>query len=172
MVTMSVPFPAPTTPFDSREQVFLAYLDYFRSTLVGKLSGLPDDALRVSRLPSGWTPLELAKHLTFVEMRWLEWGFEGAEVTNPWGDGRAGRWYVDPAESSADVVAALTARGVRTRAIVEAHSLDDVGAESERWDGEPPPQLERILYHLLQEYARHVGHLDIVRELEDGMTGE
>ena len=169
---MSSGFPGPTTPIDSRQQVFLTYLDYFRATLVDKLSGLPEDALRTSRLPSGWTPIELAKHLTFVEMRWLEWGFEGQHVTDPWGDGKDDRWYVDPDESSADVVAALSARGVRTRSIVEAHRLDEVGVDGERWEGEPPPQLERILFHLLQEYARHVGHLDIVRELEDGTTGE
>ena len=105
-------------------------------------------------------------------MRWLEWGFEGQHVADPWGDNKDGRWYVDPGESPADVVAALAARGVRTRSIVEAHALDEVGAPGERWDGEPPPQLERILFHLLQEYARHVGHLDVVRELEDGTTGE
>ena len=172
MVSMSVPFPAPTTRIDSRAEVFLTYLDFFRSALIGKLSGLSQVALRTSRLPSGWTPIELAKHLTFVEMRWLEWGFEGAAVDDPWGDSKEGRWYVDPVESSADVVAALTARGVRTRAIVERHALDEIGAPGERWAGQPPAPLERILFHLLQEYARHVGHLDIVRELEDGMTGE
>jgi hypothetical protein len=172
MVFMSVPFPEPTTRIDSRAEVFLSYLDFFRSALIGKLSGLSEVALRTSRLPSGWTPLELAKHVTFVEMRWLEWGFEGKQVPDPWGDAKDDRWYVDPSESSSDVVAALTARGERTRAIVEAHSLDEVGMDGERWDGASPPELERILFHLLQEYARHVGHLDIVRELEDGTTGE
>jgi hypothetical protein len=169
---MSLPFPEPTTRIDARAEVFLTYLDYFRAALVDKLSGLSDSELRTSRLPSGWTPIELAKHLTFVEMRWLEWGFEGAPVADPWGDSKSDRWYVDPSESSADIVSALTGRGMRTRSIVEAHALDELGAPGERWDGEPPPQLERILFHLLQEYARHVGHLDIVRELADGTTGE
>ncbi|MGI8993340.1 MAG: DUF664 domain-containing protein [Nocardioidaceae bacterium] len=47
-----------------------------------------------------------------------------------------------------------------------------MGRPGERWDGAEPATLERVLFHLLQEYARHVGHLDIVRELIDGATGE
>jgi hypothetical protein len=47
-----------------------------------------------------------------------------------------------------------------------------VGKPSERWDGHDPPTLERILFHLLQEYARHLGHLDIVTELATGQAQE
>ena len=49
-------------------------------------SGRWSAELRSSRLPSGWTPLELVKHLRYVELRWLEWGFEGRDVGDPWGD--------------------------------------------------------------------------------------
>jgi uncharacterized damage-inducible protein DinB len=152
--------------------VFLRYLDYFRSVLVDKLEGLSEADLRTSRLPSGWTPMELLKHLTYVELRWLEWGFEGRDVPDPWGDQRENRWYVGPEETLGDLVQALRDPAARSRAVVEAHDLSDVGRPSERWEGEEPPALERILFHLLQEYARHVGHLDIVRELVDGKVGE
>jgi hypothetical protein len=47
-----------------------------------------------------------------------------------------------------------------------------VGQPGERWDGADPATLERVLFHLLQEYARHVGHLDIVAELATGTSGE
>ena len=170
LVTM--PFPEPTTPEPSRAAVFLTYLDYFRSRLTGKLEGLPARELRTSRLPSGWTPIELLKHLTYVEMRWLEWGFEGRDVTDPWGDTRDGRWYVAPEETLDDLVAALRTRAGRTRAIVESHDLAEIGQPGERWDGADPASLERVLFHLLQEYARHIGHLDIVTELGGGPTGE
>src|ERR1039457_4273460 len=80
---MSVPFPEPTTPVATRAGVFLGYLDYFRSRLVSKLEALPDGEPRRSRLPSGWTPAELLQHLTYVELRWLDWGFEGRDVTDP-----------------------------------------------------------------------------------------
>jgi hypothetical protein len=169
---VSIPFLSPTTPVPSRAEVFLGYLDYFRSRLVSKLEGLPSGELRRSRLPSGWSPLELLRHLMFVELRWLEWGFEGRDVPDPWADSRDGRWYVAPEETLAELVTALQAQAARTRAIVEAHGLDEIGQPGERWDGADPPPLERILFHLLQEYARHVGHLDIASELAQGPTGE
>ena len=165
-------FPSPTSPAASRTEVHLGYLDYFRAVLVAKLDGLPSDDLRASRLPSGWTPLELIKHLTHVEARWLEWGFEGRDIGDPWGDQREGRWHVPAEESLSDLVRALETQAARSRAVVEAHALDEVGQPGERWNGGPPASLERVLLHLLQEYARHVGHLDIVRELVDGTVGE
>nr|MBA3311510.1 DUF664 domain-containing protein [Nocardioidaceae bacterium] len=117
-------------------------------------------------------PLELVKHLSYVELRWLVWGFQGEDVGDPWGDNRDARWHVGADETAASLVSAMQEGGARTRAIVEAHELSDVGLPSDRWDGAAPPTLERILFHLLQEYARHVGHLDLLRELTDGVTGE
>jgi uncharacterized damage-inducible protein DinB len=169
---MSVPLPEPTIPVPARAEVFLGYLDYFRSRLVGKLEALPAGELRRSRLPSGWTPIELLKHLTYVELRWLEWGFEGRDVPHPWADSRDGRWYVAGGETLEGLAGALRAQAVRTRAVVESHDLADIGQLGDRWDGADPSPLERILFHLLQEYARHVGHLDIVSELAGGQTGE
>ncbi len=169
---MSIPFPEATAPAASRAEVFLRYLDFFRSRLVDKLEELPAGELRGSRVPSGWTPIELLRHLTYVEMRWLEWGFEGRAVAAPWADSRDGRWYVAPDETLDDLVAALRARADRTRHIVESHDLADIGQPGPRWDGAEPASLERILFHLLQEYARHVGQLDIVAELAGGPTGE
>jgi uncharacterized damage-inducible protein DinB len=169
---VSLPFPSPTTPAASRAEVFLRYLDYFRSQLISKIEGLPGSEAGRSRLPSGWTPAELLKHCAFVEMRWLEWGFEGRPVAEPWADSRDGRWYVAPGETVADLVAALRAQAARTRAIVQSRDLSDAGQPGERWDGADPATLERVLFHLLQEYARHAGHIDIVSELAGGPTGE
>ena len=172
LTLVSVPFPSPTVPMDSRAEVFLGYLDYFRSRVISKLEGLPESALRQSRLPSGWTPIELLKHLTYVELRWLEWGFEGRPITDPWGDNRGDRWYVAAAETLDDLTAALNAQAERSRAVIEAHDLTELGKPGPRWDGADPATLERILFHLVQEYARHLGHLDIVAELADGQVGE
>jgi uncharacterized damage-inducible protein DinB len=169
---VSRPFPEPTDSRESRSAVFVGYLDYFRAVLVAKVGELaPADRSR-SRLPSGWTPLELVKHLSYVERRWLEWGFEGADVDDPWGDARAGRWCVAPDEDLSVLAAELDRRAAITRAIVEQHDLTEVGQPGPRWEGAPPPSLERILFHLLQEYARHVGQLDIVVELAGGVVGE
>ena len=68
-------------------------------------------------------------------------------------------------------LAGLAEQAARSRAIIEAHDLDEVGKPGERWDGADPATLERVLFHLLQEYARHVGHLDIVTELALAAAG-
>jgi uncharacterized damage-inducible protein DinB len=169
---VSVPFPEPTVPWQSRAEVFVGYLDYFRSRVISKIEALPQSALRQSGLPSGWTPVELLKHLTYVELRWLEWGFEGRPVTNPWGDNRGERWYVAGEETLDHLVAALRAQAERTRAVIEAHDLAEGGKRGPRWVGADPATLERILVHLVQEYARHLGQLDIVAELATGQLGE
>lgn len=169
---MATDFPSPTNPLASRTEVFTTYLDFYRSGIVERVGKFAELDLRQSRLASGWTPLELVKHLTYVERRWLEWGFEGLHVGDPWGDNRDGRWYVAESETRDDVTAALLVQGSRSREIIENSSLDNVGNPSERWDGASPPTLERILFHLLQEHARHLGHLDIVLEITGGDTGE
>jgi hypothetical protein len=120
---VDVPFPEPGTAMTSRAEVLLGYLDYFRSRLVSKLYALPAGDLRASRVPSGWTPVELLKHLSQTELRWMEWRFEGCDVADPWGDEQEGRWHVPPGETLEDLVAALHAQAARTRAIVAAHDV-------------------------------------------------
>jgi hypothetical protein len=93
-------------------------------------------------------------------------------VPDPWGDSRDDRWVVGAEETLANLTERLREQAAVTRSIVEGHDLSEVGQPSERWDGAPPATLERILLHLVQEYARHAGHLDIVRELIDGRIGE
>jgi uncharacterized damage-inducible protein DinB len=169
---MTATFPSPTIPVAARAEVFTGYLDYFRSRLVSKLQSLPPQALRASMLPSGWTPIELLKHLRYVELRWLEWGFEGRGVPDPWGDQQDGRWHVGPQERLADLITALQAQAATTAEIVAAHDLAEKGQPGERWDGAAPASLERVLFHLVQEYARHIGQLDVVSELAGGEVGE
>ena len=169
---MTMPFPSPMVPASGQSEVFLRYLDYFRETVLSKVSALPEEELRRSRLPSGWTPLELLKHLRYVELRWIEWGFQGGEVEEPWGDRRGDRWHVAPDETRDGLAAALRAQGAHTATVAASIELTTAGAPGPRWEGAPPASLERVLFHLLQEYARHLGHLDIVAELAGGPVGE
>jgi uncharacterized damage-inducible protein DinB len=165
-------FPSPTGPTLARDEVFVMYLDFFRERIIEKVAALPLDALIVSVVPTDWTALELVRHLTFVEMRWLEWGFEGEPVDEPWGDHLGERWFVDPDDTLDSLVDALRRRGVQSAEIVGRHDLDDIGQPGPRWDGEGPATLERVLFHLVQEYARHLGHLDVYSELAEGQEGE
>jgi hypothetical protein len=155
------------------KELLLGYLDYFRSAIDRKLSGLSEEELRTSRLPSGWTPLELVKHLVYMERRWLRWGFLAEQVPEPWGDEQDGRWHVGPDDTVAGLVAAMHDGGRRTREIAAKADLSDIAAVGGRFSAEHrPPSLAWILAHVFEEYARHAGHLDVARELADGATGE
>lgn len=162
--------PAPTSMAGMpREQVLLAYLDHFRGTVVEAVAAMGPQVAGTSLLASGWTPLELARHLTYVERRWLEWGFVDPDLCDPWGDWADGHWHVPDGLGPDEVLEQLTARGERTRRIVQDLGLDATGdARSARWEGLAPTDVERVLLHLLQEYARHCGHLDVVVELTGG----
>ena len=81
-MTDAVPRPAPELA-DPKE-LLLGYLDYYRSVIARKLNGLTEAELRSSHLPSGWTPLELLKHLVHMEARWLRWGFMAEQLPQPW----------------------------------------------------------------------------------------
>ncbi|MER5638086.1 DinB family protein [Kitasatospora sp. NPDC002227] len=167
--------PEPSMRLADPSELLLDYLDYYRSAVGAKVEGRSDAELRRALVPSGWSPLELLKHLVHMEQRWLRWGFLAEQVAAPWGDrGPADRWYVGPEESAAELLAALHAGGARTREIVTGTPLTTEAAVGGRFvdDGSARPTLGWILFHVLQEYARHAGHLDIVRELADGRTGE
>lgn len=153
-------------------EVLLGYLDFFREQVIRKEAGLSDAEARGSRLPSGWSPLSLLFHMTWVERRWLVWGFEGDALADPWGDQHDGRWHVPAGVGRGDVVAGLRSQGLLTREVVARHELSERGHPGPRWDGAAPATLHRVLLHLVQEYARHLGHLDVVRELVDGEVGE
>jgi uncharacterized damage-inducible protein DinB len=177
-MTATLPDPGPRTDVAG---LILEYLDFYRAAVVRKVGDLDDEAFRAPVVPSGWSPAELVKHLAFMERRWLRWGFTGEDVGDPWGDHdledggspETARWHVAPDESAGDLVSLLLDGGVTTRAIVEASTLDQPAATGGRFPADrEPPTLLAILFHVLQEYARHAGHLDVARELIDGATGE
>ena len=163
--------------FGAREPVtlLLGYLDFYRDVVVRKLRGLDSEELSSSRLPSGWSPIELLRHLAYMERRWVQWGFAGIPVDQPWGDnnGETGRWLVPAGVAFEDVVGELEEVGRRTRELTGSCTLETVSKAGGRFaSGGELPTLHWILLHVLQEYARHAGHLDIVRELSDGTLGE
>jgi hypothetical protein len=171
-VSARASFPEPARTDDLRG-VLLDYLDFFRGVVVGKLDGLTDADLAGSVVPSGWTPSGLVHHLVNVERRWLVWGFLGEPVDDPWRDAAEDGGWLALDVSVSTLAALLDEAGARTREIVEAHGLTEVAKAGGRFtDRESAPQMQWILLHLLQEYARHSGHLDISRELVDGRTGE
>lgn len=159
-------------PADTVERL-LTYLAFSRSEVRRKLDGLGTEALRASRLPSGWTPLELLAHLVHMERRWIVWGFLGEPVPDPWGDHASGDpdagWSTDA--SVEDLLDRLDHGAARTETVLRTRPLDATASLGGRFTASPPT-LHAIAFHVLQEYVRHLGHLDVARELVDGSVGE
>jgi len=170
-VTGPAAFPEPTGETADAAVLFARYLDFYRETVLRKLAALPPAELRASRLPSGWTPVELLTHLAHMERRWIVWGFLGEDVGDPWGDQRDGRWHVPDEVTLDDLTTMLRDVGRRTTDVLQARSLGERGEPGGRFDSEPPT-LSWICFHVLQEYARHAGHLDVAVELAGGPVGE
>lgn len=122
------------------------YLDWVREDIIEGVLGLQLLARTASRLPSGWSPLELLSHLRHMEQRWFVWGFLGEQVLNPWGDwnvddpsvdsGPAGMtpaWRVADGVAAEDIATALRDIGQRTREVPSTHDLGErarLGADS------------------------------------------
>jgi uncharacterized damage-inducible protein DinB len=154
--------------------LLIGYLRAYRDTLLRKLDGLDDEQLRSAILPSGWTPLQLLKHLAHVERRWFGWGFLGRQLTDPWADhdpDDPDHWYVAPDETVAGLRSFLADQAAVADRVLAEHRLDEAAATGGRF-ADDPPTLGWIGFHVLQEYARHLGHLDVVRELIDNSVGK
>lgn len=169
---MSPQPPEPDRSLADPAVLLINFLGYYRACLFDKVAGLTDDQLRRTLLPSGWTPLELIKHLAYVERRWIRWGFLAEQVGDPWGDQDPGteRWSVRADETLPSLHDHLFRQAALTDRVLAEHGLDQRAALGGRFSHDPPT-LSWIGFHLLEEYARHVGHLDIVRELiDDGVA--
>lgn len=165
--------PTPTT--GDPATLFAAYLRFYRESAIDKVASLSPAEQRTSRLASGWSPIELLQHLAFMERRWFAWHFLGEDVDQPWGDRRTNRpedpWFVRDDVGLDEIASVLRDRGRRTDEILAAHPLDELGRPGPGYPN-PAAPLGWICFHVLQEYARHVGHLDIAVEIAGGPTGE
>jgi hypothetical protein len=155
---------------------WVGYLDWVREELVDGVLLLSYDEQRTARVPSGWTPLELLNHVLHMEQRWFVWGFLGEQVDEPWGDwtvdepwdtDAGGRWAVAGGVTAEDLAERLRAVGRRTTEVLRTFPSEAPASPGGRF-AEDPPTLEWICFHVLAEYARHAGHLDVVAELAQG----
>lgn len=155
---------------DGGERETLAdVLDFLRATVVNKVAGLTDEqAFEQPVPPSTLTAVGLVKHLAGVERFWFSIDFAGSGLPWPWPEEDPhGGFRPSRTDSLAGVVADYVAECERSRTVVAAAELDDVA----RADG-MAFTLRYALVHLIEETARHCGHLDLIRERIDGATGE
>jgi uncharacterized damage-inducible protein DinB len=145
-----------------------AILDWHRETLLWKCSGLTGEQLAARPIPpSGLSLLGLIRHMTKVERVWFRTRFAGEPVGNPFGENwNADFEEPDPARAAADY-ARLTEEFKHCDAAVANAALDDT------FDLKGEPMSLRMIYlHMIEEYARHNGHADLLRESIDGQVGE
>lgn len=163
----------PDPAFDLGERDLLTeFLDFHRGTVHLKVSGLPDDDAWRRVVPSSTTPAGLVKHLTYVEQYWFRTVLAGVpDLPYPYDaddpDGDFARSGGDTVEA---LLAAYAAECERSREVAAAMPLDRPAAGSTGQGGRAT--LRWVLVHLIEETSRHNGHLDILRELIDGSTGE
>lgn len=147
--------------------VLEAFLDRYRDIVVAKVAGLPEvDAARPLEV-SGTSPAGLVKHLRWVEVGWFHQVLGAASGDNLRPHERAWEFRVEPGETLAGFVTEYRAACDTSRRIAAAHSLDDRVPHDEM----DTVTLRWIYVHMIEETARHCGHLDILREQLDGTTG-
>jgi uncharacterized damage-inducible protein DinB len=159
----------PQGPLAGPERPMLqAFLDWQRATLLYKCAGLTGEQMAGRTVPpSDLSLLGLVRHMTKVERTWFRQRFAGEPVDDLFGgDKTADFERVDPARAAADY-ARLTEEFKLADAAVAHASLDDTFVH-----GNELMSLRLIYLHMIEEYARHLGHADLLREQIDGATGE
>ncbi|MDP9225083.1 MAG: DinB family protein [Actinomycetota bacterium] len=150
------------------------WLDYHRATLEMKCEGLSPEQLRLRTVsPSSLTLLGLVRHMAEVERYWFRNIFRGEDAPplyftdeDPDGDFND----LESAEPES-VFTTWRAECAYARDVSKGASLDDVGRQKSKRTGEEF-SLRWILVHMIEEYARHNGHADLIREATDGATGD
>ena len=139
-----------------------ALLRFQRESVVRKVEGVDDAAARRPLVPTGTSLVWLVKHLAYAETLWVVQRFAGEEVELP----DATVYEDDTVRAAVDLYRGTWAS---VDPIVAAASLDDLCVNAPDY---PPVNLRWALAHLLEETARHAGHLDLMREQIDGRTGD
>jgi uncharacterized damage-inducible protein DinB len=150
-------------------QMLEDWLDYQRITLLLKCEGLDDEARQRRPVPTSVLSLHgLVRHMAEVERGWFEGVVAGGPAPRLWADPDVEDSELVPLDD-ADWAADLEvwqAECAASRATAAGRALDDTGIDDGR-----PCSLRWIYVHMIEEYARHNGHADLLRELIDGRVG-
>ena len=158
----------------------LGFLDFQRATLAWKVSGLDAEGLGATVGPSSMTLGGMLKHLAYVEESWFSQVLHRRDPQSPWDtvDWKADRdwdWHSATDDSPEELVALWRDTVERSRSLVDEALADGGGLDQlarRTWPDGRAPSLRWILVHMIEEYSRHNGHADLLRESVDGQTGE
>ncbi|MEP6658316.1 MAG: DinB family protein [Acidimicrobiales bacterium] len=165
----------PTTPLpgakafaEDERSVLLGYLTYHRTVLARKAEGVSDgQARRAASPPSTLTLLGLIRHMTDVERWWFRLVQLAEDVPALFDDDE--EWHPPDDATIAEALAAYWDEIAVIDRYLSTASMDETN------NGEPGPgrhTLRRTIVHMIEEYARHCGHADLLREAIDGTTGD
>ena len=157
----------------------LGFLEFHRATLAWKCAGLDAAGLKATVGASSMTLGGLLKHMAYVEDHWFSHSLHGRAPRPPWDtvDWTADRdwdWH-SAADDSPEQLDALWRETVAGSRVAVAEALADGGLDQPArriWADGRAPNLRWILVHMIEEYSRHNGHADLLRESVDGLTGE
>ena len=147
-----------------------AWLDYQRATLAMKCDGLTDDQLRARAVPpSTMSLLGLVRHMADVELNWFRRVLSHEDVPGIfWSDDNEDGEFDDVDDANVEHDFAIwRAECENARVVAAAMALDDSGSRRAT-----PVSLRWVLVHMIEEYARHNGHADLLRQCLDGTTGD
>lgn len=158
--------------------VMIGFLEWMRDTLRAKAGDLTADQLRRRLEPSTMTLGGMVTHLAWVESWWFTEIFRGERPAEPWAslDWKAdedAEWAVAASMSPEAIWAVFDAETERARAVLaEVGDLDAVAVGHRKRKPGEPLSLRWIVLHMIEEYARHLGHADLIRESIDGSVGQ
>jgi Protein of unknown function (DUF664) len=160
---------------DTEDQALLAFLAAQRDAVLSIVAGLDEEAWHRPVVPSGWTPAGLVEHLGGAEWHWFQGVVAGAVPELP---GDLDETPYDPTaafvsdEPSAEVIGFYRDQCARSDAVLAVTPLSATPRGRHGMPGQSePPDVRWVVLHMIEETARHAGHLDIARELIDGQTG-
>jgi hypothetical protein len=155
------------------------FLDYYRSVLLRKADGIDEMQARVRIAPSSLDLLGLVRHMALVEQWWFTQAFAGVAEPDWWADpdDPDRDWHHTPDDTLTVALDALGSEISKSRAVVAAaSSLDQLTAIEvgplDRPDRRGRRSLRWVMVHMIEEYARHCGHADLLREVVDGTVGD
>ena len=166
-------------PAGDETATLLGFLDYQRATLAWKCAGLDSAGLNTTVAASSMTLGGLLKHMAFAESHWFSRSLKGRDRESPWD---TVDWEADPdwewhsaADDTPEQLLTLWQDAVSNSRALVGEALTDGGLDQlaqRTWPDGFAPSLRWIVVHMIEEYARHNGHADLLRESVDGQTGE
>ena len=170
-------------PQGDERSTLLAFLDHYRETLATKTVGVTDEEARRPLPPSDLSLMGLVRHMAEVERNWFRRIVAGGDPASDanagpifYGDAHPdgdpdGDLHPGPDDTLADALSIWRREITAANTILDGRAPDDLAAIEARSAG-GRPNLRWVLVHMIEEYARHCGHADLLREAIDGSTGD